>query len=187
MLKLIQTTKFDIDLQKDMSNHYSQPKGFVGRSICYKIYYNDNYYGGIVGGSATKFLPGRNEYFNNIYKWWEGGWSLDNIVNNLFFHIEKIDGKYPIRNFSQEVLNLFKQRIRNDWENKYNSQVLGFETLIELPRTGDLYKRNKWVLVGQTKGFTCKRVAGKGTDSWSGKRVWDTVNLKPKLVFVQNA
>lgn len=42
-----------------------------------------------------------------------------------------------------------------------------------------------WDLVGQTKGYTCKRGAGKGTDDWSGKRVWDTENLRPKLVFVK--
>lgn len=185
MLELKQTIKFDLDLQKDMANHYSKPKGFVGRSICYKIYCDNIYYGGIVGGSATKFLPGRNEYFNNIYKWWEGGWELNNIVNNLFFHIEKQNDKYPMRNFSQEILNLFKATISKDWFNKYDDKILGFETLIELPRTGEIYKRNSWDLVGQTIGYTCKRVAGKGTDSWSGKRVWDTVNLRPKLVFVQ--
>lgn len=60
---------------------------------------------------------------------------------------------------------------------------MGFESLVELPRTGECYKRDGWTLVGQTIGYTCKRVAGKGTDNWSGKRVWDTKNLRPKLVF----
>lgn len=180
-LELKQTIKFDLDLQNDMANHYSQPKGFVGRSICYKIYYDGIYYGGIVGGSSTRFLPGRNEYFDKIAN---NNWSLENIVNNLFFHIEKQNNKYPIRNFSQKVLNLFTKTISKDWFDKYNDIVLGFETLIELPRTGEIYKRNGWKLVGQTKGFTCKRIAGKSTDNWSGKRVWNTVNLRPKLVFV---
>jgi len=45
--------------------------------------------------------------------------------------------------------------------------------------------RDGWEMVGQTKGFTCKRVAGIGTDSWGGKRVWDTENLRPKLVFIK--
>lgn len=184
-LRLLQTSKLDLDLQNDMGNYYSHPKGFVGRSICYKIYYDNLYYGGIVGGSSTRFLPGRNEYFDTKYKWYTGGWNLENIVNNLFFHIEKKNNEYPMRNFSQEILKLFQVKIKQDWQNKYFDKVLGFETLIELPRTGEIYKRNKWELVGQTIGYTCKRVAGRGTDSWSGKRVWDTENLRPKLVFVK--
>ena len=70
-----------------------------------------------------------------------------------------------------------------DWESKYGDKVIGFETLVELPRTGELYLRAGWSEVGITKGYTCKRVAGKGTDSWSGKRVWDTKKLRPKRVF----
>ena len=183
MLQLIQTQKFDDRLMIDMENHYSKPKGFVGRSICYKIYYDDIYYGGIVGGSSTRFLPGRNEYFSKYFK---DFWNLQNIVNNLFFHIEPRP-KYPIRNFSQKVLNLFQDAIRKDWYQKYNDIVFGFETLIELPRSGEIYRRNKWELVGQTIGYTCKREGGKGTDSWSGKRVWNTTDLKPKLVYVKRA
>jgi hypothetical protein len=44
-------------------------------------------------------------------------------------------------------------------------------------------KRDEWTLVGQTKGMTCKRVAGDSTDSYTGKRIWNTKDLKPKLVF----
>jgi hypothetical protein len=184
LLQFIETDKFDIELRKDMSNHYSCPKGFVGRSICYKVFYNFKLYGHIVAGSATKFLPGRNEFFD----WYlYNKWHLENIVNNIFFHIEPKDGKYPIRNFAQLVLSKFIELIKRDWLYKYGDEVLGFETLIELPRTGEIYKRNKWIIVGQTKGYTCKRVAGKGTDNWSGKRIWDTQNLRPKLVFCRLA
>ncbi len=62
-----------------MKTHYSKPKGFVGRSICYAIYYDKIYYGHIVGGSATRFLPGRNEYLNITIK------DLNKVVNNIFF------------------------------------------------------------------------------------------------------
>lgn len=54
--------------------------------------------------------------------------------------------------------------------------VLAFETLVELPRTGELYKRSGFVETGITKGFTCKRTAGFGTDSRTGKRTWDIQN-----------
>ena len=159
-----------------MAVHYSAPKGFVGRNICYAVMYGDIYYGSIVGGSATLHLPGRNEFFTHIY-------TLDNIVNNIFFHIEKVEGRYPMRWFTVEVLKAFRAQIASDWKAKYGDDVIGFESLVELPRTGECYKRDGWTLVGQTKGFTCKRTAGKGTDNWSGKRIWDTKNLRPKLVF----
>ena len=40
--------------------------------------------------------------------------------------------------------------------------------------------------IGVTKGFTCKRVKGTGTDSWSGKRVWNTNpdELRPKKILM---
>jgi hypothetical protein len=158
-----------------MGRHYSQPKGFVGRNICYLIKYNHEAYGGIVGGSATKFLPGRNEFFNYP--------SLNSIVNNIFYHIEPINNRYPIRNFTVEVLKEFRYRISVDWLEKYGDVVVGWESLVELPRTGEIYKRDGWNLVGVTKGYACKRIGGKGTDSWTGKRVWDTKELRPKLVF----
>ena len=162
-----------------MSVHYSQPKGFVGRNICYAVLVDDIYYGSIVGGSATLHLPNRNDYFGVDKS------CLTNIVNNLFYHIEKQNGRYPLRNFASLVIKEWRFRIVRDWEQKYGDKVFGFESLVELPRTGECYKRDGWDLIGQTVGYTCKRTAGKGTDSWSGKRVWNTEELRPKLVFAK--
>jgi hypothetical protein len=170
-------------MRADMAIHYSQPKGFVGRNICYAIMFGDVYFGSIVGGSATKFLVGRDAFFgiNKINK----NSLLRKIVNNIFFHVEKKEGEYPQRNFVPAILKLFRQQVGKDWEAKYGDVVIGFESLIELPRIGTAYTRDDWTEVGITKGQTCKRVAGKGTDSWTGKRVWDTKNLRPKRVFVR--
>ena len=66
MFDLIQIPKTDPDLKKRMETHYSKPKGFVGRSICYKIMYLGEYYGNIVAGSATKHLPNRNQFWVNF-------------------------------------------------------------------------------------------------------------------------
>lgn len=175
MLELVIVPRTNIDLLRVMDTHYSQPKGFVGRNICYKILYNNKCYGFIVGGSATKFLPGRNEFFKlgkNL--------KLTTIINNIFFHIE---GPYPIRNFSQKVIAIWRLAITTHWKMKYGDSIIGFETLVEIPRTGECYKRDNWILVGQTKGYTCKREGGQGTDSWTGKRVWNTDDLRPKWVF----
>ena len=51
MIILTQTKRTDSRLLQLMHNHYSQPKGFVGRNICYAITFNDIYYGHIIGGS----------------------------------------------------------------------------------------------------------------------------------------
>lgn len=178
-LELIKIKRTDPRILKNMEIHYSHPKGFVGRNICYAIMFDNIYYGAIVAGSATKFLPNRNAYFNIEAN------RLKSIINNIFFHTEKQNNQYPIRNFTTSILKRFRQISQIDWFNKYQDIVLGFETLVELPRSGECYLRDKWVCIGQTKGYTCKRVGGKGTDSWSGKRVWDTKNLKPKLVLVR--
>lgn len=182
MLELVKVKNSDKKLREFMSIHYFQPKGFVGRNICYNIYYNKFYYGSIVGGSATLHLVGRDDFFNLTKD--NKKEKLKNIVNNIFYHIEKVENKYPKRNFTTLCLIKFMEQIKTDWEYKYKDKVIGFESLVELPRTGDLYKKAGWKEVGITKGQTCKRIAGSGTDSWTGKRIWDTVNLPPKRVFV---
>ncbi len=178
-LSLNRIMRTDGDLVKNMARHYSAPKGFVGRNICYQVSYCGKTYGHIVGGSATRFLPGRNEFFGMTIE------DLNFVVNNIFFHIEKIGGKYPIRNFAQSVIAMFRRVIFKDWTEKYGDKIIGFESLVELPRSGECYRRDGWIEVGKTIGYTCKRTSGKGTDDWSGKRVWDTENLRPKLVFAR--
>lgn len=163
-----------------MAEHYSHPKGFVGRNICYAIYYNDVYYGHIVGGSATMYLSGRDEFFDIDKS------QLNGIVNNIFFNISPPpDGKYPIRNFTTKVVRAFREQIILDWESKYGDVVMGFETLVEPPRTGELYLRDGWMHVGTTRGLTCKRVAGPidETEKYRGVRVWTYDNLRPKYVL----
>lgn len=181
MLEFIITKRTDERLLKSMEVHYSKPKGFVGRNICYAIMYDKVYYGHIVGGSSTLHLPGRHEFLctdKNL---------LNNIVNNTFYHVEKVNNEYPKRNFTTLVLKEWIAQISNDWHQKYGNTVLGFESLIELPRTGECYRRAGWTQVGQTVGYTCKRTCGTGTDNWSGKRVWNTKELRPKLVFCKRA
>lgn len=171
-IELIKIKRTDSRLLENMKVHYSQPKGFVGRNICYAVMCDSKYYGGIVGGSSCLHLPGRDEFF--------GGRDLNRIINNLFYHVE---GPYPVRNFTIKVIDLFKNMVRKDWIEKYGDDPLGIETLVELPRTGEIYKRAGFIEVGMTHGYTCKRTSGQGGDNWTGKRVWDTKNLRPKRVF----
>jgi len=139
---------------------------------------NDMLYGAIVGGSATLHLPGRNEFLSVDKE------SLGSVINNIFYHVEKQGGKYPFRNFTVEVVKQWRERVVVDWERKYHESVVGFESLVELPRTGEMYLRDGWMKTGTTVGYTCKRVAGKESGVFkTGKRVWDTKTLRPKLVF----
>jgi len=129
-------------------------------------------------------IAGRDEFFR-LQKDSKSS-QIQRIVNNIFFHIQPLNDRYPLRNFAQNVLARFREQIAIDWNKKYKESIIGFETLVELPRTGEVYKRDGWTEVGQTIGYTCKRVAGKGTDSWTGKRVWNTTELRPKRVFCRN-
>lgn len=182
MITLIPIKRTDERITSLMSVHYSHPKGFVGRNICYAIMFDGCCFGAIAGGSATRFLPGRTI---------PDGASLNNGVNNIFFHVHRVLGvnsleeDYPFRNFTTRVLAEYRRMIEVDWLKKYGDRAVWHETLVELPRTGECYRRDGWAVVGKTIGYTCKRTSGKGTDSWSGKRVWDTKNLRPKLVFTR--
>ena len=164
-----------------MDHHYSKPLGFVGRNICYGVRWNDVWFGAIVGGSAVSHLKGRDEFFGITKD--SKPQLIQRIINNTFCHLEKVDGKYPCRNFTIKVLEMWRLQVASDWTVKYRETPIGFETLVELPRTGSMYLRDGWKEVGITKGFTCKRTAGCGTDSWTGMRVWNTEELRPKRVL----
>ncbi len=181
MLRLEITKRTDSRLTELMRVHYSHPEGFVGRNICYAIYYADSYLGHIVAGSATRHLPGRRDFFG-------GEIPLNNLVNNIFYHLAKPSEGYPTRNVCSRTLSLFRDTVCFDWQAKYSDDVLGFESLIELPRTGECYLRDGWTVVGRTKGYQCKRVSGESTDSWTGRRVWitDIDKLRPKLVLCRH-
>lgn len=168
-------------LRRNMEQHYSQPKGFVGRSFVYEVWYDDEFYGHIVAGSATYGLPAPADG-KTI--------GLNHIINNTFFHIEPIEGKYPIRNFAVAVLEAFEERAVKDWEAKPFEdgkfyQVYGLETLIEPPRTGEMYRRSGWAQIGSTKGFSVKRGAGpRGPEGeWGGTKIWSSEPGTPKTVL----
>lgn len=173
MIHLQISNKSDGQVRSLMEIHYSHPKGFVGRQIIYKIYDDYKFLGAIAGGSATQHLPGRDEFFGDSFK-------LNQVINNTFFHLLPTD----LKNVGTQVLKLWRQKVVEDWVKFYEEDVIGFETLVELPRTGALYKADNWIYTGTTKGFTCRRVGGNSdTEKFGGVRVWDYDNLKPKLVF----
>lgn len=169
MLVLEPATKACMFVRALMRVHYSQPRGFVGRQLVYRIRFNDELYGAIVFGSAVKHLPGRRVIG-----------SLNNGLNNTFFHIFKVRDRYPLRNFVPFVLLAAEAEATQHYARKYGDSVFWLESLVELPRTGDLYKRAGYQEVGLTKGYCCKRIAGASTDTWTGRRVW-TVGTQKRV------
>lgn len=176
---LEKTKRTDPRLLARMKVHYSQPKGFVGRNICYAVSFKGDYYGHIVGGSATRYLPGRDSFCPDLSL-------LNNGVNNVFYNVSS-NNKYPLRNFTSRVVLEYLERIEVDWYCKYGDLVYWHETLVQKPRTGDLYLKAGFKVYGETKGYSCKREGGTGTDSWSGRRVWDVSDPKPKLCLYRRS
>jgi hypothetical protein len=197
-IKLERISKGDLLLRIASNNHYSEPGGFVGRFLGYAVWCSSDYLGVIVGGSATMHLVGRNAFFDIESS------GLNNVINNTLFHIERPrdmppfeyirdDGTlrvaerrkpYPVRNITNHILAEWRRVAKRDWENTYQNEVLGFESLVQIPRTGEVYRRDGWSLVGETKGFSCRRVGGESaTEKFDGRRVWEFDATKRKLVF----
>jgi hypothetical protein len=197
-LRLDRIDKGNLLLLSAATNHYTSPKGFVGRFLGYAIYFDEKYLGVIIGGSATLHLPGRNEFLGiEIGK-------LNSVINNTLFHIERpwaippflwkfgengisvIENRegYPKRNITNHILREWRARSAEDWLKVYGDEVVGFETLVLPPRTGEIYIRDAWTLIGETKGYICKREGGKSvSEKFGGKRVWEFDPSKKKLVF----
>jgi hypothetical protein len=180
MLKLLPTFSNSPYLAERMRRHYSKPEGFVGRRLPYAIYWNNTYYGHIVAGSATRYLANRWQFLNSVC-------DLNEIINNVFFSVSRIDNKYPRRNFVPFIINEFVERSVMDWEKNYGNKVVAIETLVEPPRTGESYLRAGFQFIGKTVGMTASRVKGKETGSkYTGKRIWEMKDLRPKLIFMKD-
>ena len=197
-IRLEPISKNDPNLRTLASQHYSNPKGFVGRFVAFAIHAEEQFLGVIVGSSATLHLPGRDRFKEDL------GGNLNSIINNSLFHIRKPRGwppfsyhygplglevsetrrPYPIRNVTSRVLGEWRLQVIASWEKRYGDDVIGFETLVQPPRTGETYRRDGWSLVGRTKGFCCRRVSGRSkNEQFTGKRIWKFDPNSQKLVF----
>jgi len=179
VIRIEPVAKNDPELHRLMAVHYTHPKGFVGRQLFFHITWAGTLYGCIAFGSATRYLPGRPTSVAD----------LTHGLNNIFYHIEKQDGRYPCRNFTTRALLLAEPLAIAAYETRYHDAVWWLESLVELPRTGDLYRKAGYREVGITKGYTCRRVGGNVlTEVFDGRRVWnmDPNSLRPKRVFLKD-
>jgi len=148
MIRLELVKRSDKDYQSIRDRHYVANHGCVGRQLHYNIYLDDKLVGIISGASAIWGNEHRDLYFDinkeNRQK------KINKIISNVVFRLE--DNQ---KNLGSQILSMWRKRIKTDWENRYNDNVIGFETFIfGAGRHGSLYKADNWDYVGMTKGNT---------------------------------
>ena len=78
--------------------------------------------------------------------------SLVNVVNNNRFLILPWIG---VPHLASYILGHISRRIRTDWQDYYQRDIVLLETFVEQGRfKGTCYKAANWIFVGQTKGRT---------------------------------
>lgn len=163
MIELERVKQNNIFARYYISNHYTKPRGFIGRNITYLIIVDDDVCGVIVGGSTSLHLPNRFSFF--------GECNIQDIINNRLFRLEK-----NVPNLGTQVLKLWRNKVVLDWYSKYNSKCIGFETLVKPPLTGSVYKADNWFFGGMTKGYTAKAIK-----HGRKNRLW--IKIEPRYIF----
>lgn len=160
-IELVRAKQTDSVVRFYVTNHYTQPRGFIGRVFTYLIKVDDDVCGVIVGGSTSLHQQGRKEFF--------GLCNIQDIINNRLFRLEN---NQP--NLGSRILKVWRNTIVKDWEDKYQCKVIGFETLVKPPRDGAVYKADNWIFTGTTKGYTAHKC---------GTRQWKWIKTEPRLIF----
>tara|TARA_R110002020_G_scaffold475512_1_gene710685 strand:+ start:855 stop:1736 length:882 start_codon:yes stop_codon:yes gene_type:complete len=160
--------------------HYVGSKGTVGRQLHYIVYYEGRAVGGISAGSAM-FAHKKRDHFLEVGKE-EKKTGLRNIVNNTMFRMTRPKNEAPL---ATEVLQVFKATVKQDWLHRYGDYVRAFETLVEPPRWGGIYKLDGWKRIGNTAGLGARRPEGHGTAGKKSTGVRKIIRVPVKIVWVQ--
>lgn len=160
--------------------HYVPNHGCVGRQLHYLIRLDDNVVGIISGASAVWWTKPRDEFFGIVKENREQivGHA---IINNVVFRLE-----VQRKNLATQVLALWRQRVQSDWKDKYNDDILGYETFIygtdesrDKHRNGGIYLGDNWTFAGVTSGRTKSSKAMNASSAW--------ISVDKKLIFVKKA
>ena len=82
------------------------------------------------------------------------------------------------------VLDVFKRTVIKDWYESYGDFVRAFETLVEPPRWGGIYKLDGWKRIGNTAGLGARRPEGHGTAGKNSTGVRKIIRVPVKIVWV---
>jgi len=136
---------------------YKQGGNYAGRQINWFIrdMETDEIYGCIGVGSAIYVLKARGDFIG-----WKGltypsvceekQRNLNKIANNWRFTM--MPNTISISNMGSKVLSLLHKAAPKEWELKYGDKLVLFETLIEPPHLGTIYKAAGWIYLGETLG-----------------------------------
>lgn len=145
-LKLIQTSRTNPLYKKIRDCHYVENHGCIGRQCHYLIFKDNAIIGIISGASAVWACKGRDNYFNIDKD--NRKIKINKIINNVVFRLELNE-----KNLGTQILSLWRKLIIIDWKQKYNDEVIGFETFIfGENRIGSMYKADNWQFCGHTAG-----------------------------------
>ena len=164
-LSLLQCKKSNKLFVKWYIEHYPKSKGIVGRQLNY-IIYNDQNPIGIISAASP---PLNYKIFRNFFK---VNNDKDFLNNNVFRIVDKPNDK----NIGTKILKLFRKKIKQDYNTKYNTNLLGIVTFVEPPRTGSIYKADNWNYLGKTQGITVRRSG----EDWFNKQY---IKGTPKFIF----
>lgn len=156
--------------QKKMQvHHYLGALPKIGNTIWYIATYKNNWQALLIFSAAALKCGVRDQWI---------GWDfrhqydrLNLIANNSRFLI--LPGHHK-KNLASKILSLCRQRIQQDWVDRFGYPLLLLETFVDPTRfNGTIYKAANWTFAGYTKGYQRVR------DGYS-----NTIKI-PKKVFVQ--
>ena len=169
-IKLLEVGLSNKYFKRLLKTHYPQSKGIVGRRINFVIF-KDNIPVGIIGFASPPIINKVFKHFNiQDLSIGERG---KLILNNNIFRLEIKE-----KNLGTRVLKEARQKVKKLYKEKYGEDLLGLITFVEPPRTGAVYKADNWEYIGETEGYSIKRVAGFGKGD---KRIVSEGNKK--LIF----
>ena len=152
--------------------HYVVNKGACGQQLHFLIHHKNEIVGIISGGSSAYATRNRDNFFHitkaNRSK------SLNGLINNIVFRLEKSEPKLATR-----CLSMWRWISAYLWEELYDVKVYGFETFVVEAehRKGTLYKADNWECTGVSSGST-KSHDGVGLGGSSTRQ-----DIIPKLIF----
>lgn len=161
-LVLERVKRTDERYQEFRNRHYVDNKGAIGRQLHYLIYVDGDLIGIISGGSAVYRTEHRDKFFGITDLNREE--LIQKIINNTVFRIE---GRYP--NLGTQVLAKWRRQVKDDWEDKYKDEVIGYETFVGGNLKGTVYKADNWTFCGKTKGYSKHHPHGAYSGSVFGK------------------
>lgn len=156
-LDLIPVSFSDPYLQILWKEHYVGSGGAIGRQLHYLVYWAGRAVGAISAGSAMWSNKGRDRILGVTEG--ERRKGLLHIACNTIFRLDRPKDQPPL---ATDVLKLFRERSAADWLRWYGNHVRAFETTVEPPRWGGVYKLDGWVRAGRTAGVGCRRPKGHG-------------------------